>query len=183
MLHSVDWRFVTDVLWQPVGPLSRGQAAQEDCLTGGDGIDRLSRNVCYWTANLWPAWSLKMGLISCSEMSITNNRCTLRNVSEEPRPHLHSGRIPKLTWFMWSDFILKWNEWSDGSVVSYGEGLVDKGAMYIRVTLYCRHLILLWLFRLGISCTVFVLICTVVVLYCFVVCVCMCGFCNMWVFW
>ena len=47
-------------------------------------------------------------------------------------------------------------------------------AMYIRVTLYCGHLIILWLFHLGISCTVFVLICTVVVLYCFVVCGCVC---------
>jgi hypothetical protein len=52
--------------------------------------------------------------------------------------------------------------------------------MYIRVTLYCEHLIIYWLFNLGISCTAFVLICTVVVLYCFVMCmcVCMCGFCN-----
>ena len=55
-------------------------------------------------------------------------------------------------------------------------------AMYIMVTLYCGHLIVLWLFHLGISCTVFVLICTVVVLYCFVMsvsvndeCVCVCG--------
>jgi hypothetical protein len=49
---------------------------------------------------------------------------------------------------------------------------MDKGAMYIRVNLYCGHLIILRLFHLGISCTVFVLICTVVVLYCFVICVC-----------
>jgi hypothetical protein len=74
----------------------------------------------------------------------------------------------ELTSFMWSDFIWKWSE------VSYGEVLVDKGAMYIRVTLYCGHLIILWLFHLGISCTVFVLICTVVVLYCFVMCVFVC---------
>jgi hypothetical protein len=58
--------------------------------------------------------------------------------------------------------------------VSYGEVLVDKGAMYIRVTLYCGHLIILRLFHLGISCIVFVFICTVVVLYCFVMCVCVC---------
>ena len=63
--------------------------------------------------------------------------------------------------------------------VSYGEVLVDKGAMCIRMTLYCEHLIILRLFHLGVSCTVFVLICTVVVLYCFVMCGCMCGFCNM----
>jgi hypothetical protein len=52
--------------------------------------------------------------------------------------------------------------------VSYGEVLVDKSAMYIRMTLYCGYLIILWLFHLGKSPTVFVLICTVVVLYCFV---------------
>jgi hypothetical protein len=52
--------------------------------------------------------------------------------------------------------------------------------MYIRVSLYCCHLIILWLFRLGTSCTVFVLICTVVVLYCSLMC--MCGFCNVCVY-
>jgi hypothetical protein len=62
-------------------------------------------------------------------------------------------------------------------------------AMYIRVKLYCGHLIVLWLFHLGISWNLFVLICTVVVLYCFVMCVCvcvyvyacvsLCGFCNL----
>jgi len=61
----------------------------------------------------------------------------------------------------WFYFKVKWSEWSDWSEVSYGEGLVDKGATYIRVTLYCGHLIILWLFHLGISCTVLVLICTV----------------------
>jgi len=47
-------------------------------------------------------------------------------------------------------------------------------------TLYCGHLIILWLFHLGKSRTVFVSICTVVVLYCFVMCVCVWvgGFCN-----
>jgi hypothetical protein len=58
--------------------------------------------------------------------------------------------------------------------VSYSEVLVDKGAKYIRVNLYCGHLNTFSLFHLGISCTVFVLICTVVVLYCFVLCVCVC---------
>jgi len=41
---------------------------------------------------------------------------------------------------------------------------------------------MLWLFNLGISCTVFVLICAVKVLNCFVmcgcICVCVCGLCN-----
>jgi hypothetical protein len=72
----------------------------------------------------------------------------------------------------WSD--RKWVKWSDWSEVSYGEVLVNKGAMYIRVTLYCGHLLILRLFHVGISCTAFVLICTVVVLYCFVMCVCVC---------
>jgi hypothetical protein len=54
---------------------------------------------------------------------------------------------------------VKWNE------VSYDDVLVDKVAMYIRVTLYCGRLIILWLFHLGISCTVLVLICTVVGFY------------------
>jgi hypothetical protein len=66
---------------------------------------------------------------------------------------------------------VKWLKWTE---VNYGEVLMDKGAMYIKVTLYCGYLIILWLFHLGISCTVFVLICTVVVLYCFVMCVCVC---------
>ena len=57
------------------------------------------------------------------------------------------------------------------SEVSYGEVLVDKGEMYIRVTLY---LIIFGLFHLGVSCSAFVLICTVVVLYCVCVCVCVC---------
>jgi hypothetical protein len=46
--------------------------------------------------------------------------------------------------------------------------------MYIIVTLYCRHLIILWICHLGIPCVVFVSICTVVVLYCFVMCVYVC---------
>ena len=62
--------------------------------------------------------------------------------------------------------------------MSYGEVLVGKGAMYIMVTSYCKHFIILSLFHLGISCVVFALIRTVVVLYCFVmcdVCVCVCA--------
>ena len=44
--------------------------------------------------------------------------------------------------------------------------------MYIRVTLYCRHLIILTLFHLGIYCTVFILNCAVVVLYYCEMCSC-----------
>jgi hypothetical protein len=43
--------------------------------------------------------------------------------------------------------------------------------MYIRVNLYWGYLIILWLFHLGISWTVFVVTCTVVVSTCFVMCV------------
>jgi len=57
---------------------------------------------------------------------------------------------------------------------SYGEGLGDKSATYFRVTLYWVYLIILWLFHLGISCTVFVLTLTVVVVTCFVMCGCVC---------
>jgi hypothetical protein len=80
---------------------------------------------------------------------------------------------------MRSDFILKWSEvsevsevkWRDWSEVSYGEVRVDNDTMYIRVPFYCGHLIILWLFHLGIFYTVFALICTVVIFYCFVMCV------------
>jgi len=44
----------------------------------------------------------------------------------------------ELTWYMWSDFVLKWSE------VSYVEVLGDRSAMYIRVTLYLGYLIILW---------------------------------------
>jgi len=66
----------------------------------------------------------------------------------------------ELTWFMWSDFILKWSE------VSYGEVLGDKSAMHIRMTLYWGYLIVFWLsFR------------------CILYCGCFNLFCNVWVFW
>jgi hypothetical protein len=90
----------------------------------------------------------------------------------------------ELTWFMWSDFVLKWSE------VSYGKVLVDKVAMYIRVTLYSGHLIILWLFHFGyilhcdcfnLYCGGFILFCNVCVCVC--VWVCVCGVCNVWVFW
>jgi hypothetical protein len=64
---------------------------------------------------------------------------------------------------------VKWSE------VSYGEVLGDKSAMFIRVTLYWGYLITLWLFHLGISCTVFNLYCGCCNLFCNVcVCVCVC---------
>ena len=81
----------------------------------------------------------------------------------------------------WTDVIyVKWfcfeRKWSE---VSYSEVLGDKSTMYIRVTLHWGDLIILWLFHLGISCTVFVLTCAVVVLTCFVMCVCV-GFVMCW---
>jgi hypothetical protein len=87
-------------------------------------------------------------------------------------------RISSAEWF---HFEVKWSE------VSYGEVLVDKGAVYLRVTLYCGYFVALCLFHLSISCTVFVLICTVVVLNCFVMCRCVCvcvcvGFVMCWCF-
>jgi len=39
-------------------------------------------------------------------------------------------------------------KWVTVSEVSYGEVLVDKSTIYIRVTLYCGYLIVLWLFHL-----------------------------------
>jgi hypothetical protein len=59
----------------------------------------------------------------------------------------------ELAWFMWTDFILKWSE------VSYGEVLWDKSTMCIRATLHRTFLIILWLFHLGVSCTVFFFTC------------------------
>jgi hypothetical protein len=85
---------------------------------------------------------------------------------------------PRTTFECVEDHRVTWSE------MRYGEVLVDKGAMYIRINLYCGYLITLWLFHLCISCTVFVLSCIVVVLYSFVMCgcvcscVCMCGFWN-----
>jgi hypothetical protein len=83
----------------------------------------------------------------------------------------------ELTWFMWSDFVLKWSE------VSCGEVLRDKSAMYITVTLYWGYLIVLWLFYL-----VCILYCGCFNWFCNMwVCVCvgfvMCGCVYVWVFW
>ena len=55
--------------------------------------------------------------------------------------------------------------------MSYGEVLGDKSTMHIRVTLFWGHLIVLWLFHLDVSFTVFVLTCFVM---CVCVCVCVC---------
>ena len=113
----------------------------------------------------------------------------------------------ELTWFMWSDFVLKWSEvkWSDvkcsdvewtdviyakwfcfevkwseanWNEVSCGEVLEDKSTIYVRITLYWGYLIVLWLFRL-----VFILYCGCFNLFCIVlVCVCVGVLTLVWVF-
>ena len=66
--------------------------------------------------------------------------------------------------------------------MSYGEVLVDKGAMCIRVTiLRAFHYIVTISFGYILHCVCFNLYCFGFILFCNVcVCVCMCGFCNVW---
>ena len=66
--------------------------------------------------------------------------------------------------------------------MSYGELLVDKGAMYIRVTLYCVYwdYIVIVSFRCIMYCVCFNLYCGGFILFCDV-CVCVCVY--VWVFW
>jgi hypothetical protein len=52
----------TDVSRQPIGPIFKGQAVQEE-------------SSC-------TAWPLKMGPIGCLETSVTNYQSTLRNIAE-----------------------------------------------------------------------------------------------------
>jgi len=59
--------------------------------------------------------------------------------------------------------------------MSYGEVPEDKSVMYSRVISNCGYVILLGLFNLGTSCSVFVLTCFVMcVCVCVYVCVCVC---------
>ena len=44
-LRSVQRQFRTDVSGQPIGPIFKGQAVQDNYLTLEDGTDRFSRNV------------------------------------------------------------------------------------------------------------------------------------------
>jgi hypothetical protein len=82
-----------------------------------------------------------------------------------------SGLFEQIKW-LWTDVIyvkrfyfeVKWSE----LLWIYCEFLGDKSALCIRMTLQWGYLIILWLFHLGISCTVFVLTCVVVVLTCIV---------------
>jgi hypothetical protein len=45
MLQGADWYLITDVAGQHNGPIFKGQAVQEGCLTLEDGTDRLYWNV------------------------------------------------------------------------------------------------------------------------------------------
>jgi len=83
-----------------------------------------------------------------------------------PRFSSFLGKISRHNWKTQKLIEVKWSE------VSYDEVLGDKSAMYIRVTLHSGYLIILWLFKLGIYCTVFVLTCTVIVSACFIMCGC-----------
>jgi hypothetical protein len=86
----------------------------------------------------------------------------LMTVHESTLPIVHLGMWiviwSELTWFMWSDFVLKWSE------MSYGEFLSDNSILYFSVTLYWGYFSVLWLFHL--------------------VCILYCGgfnlFCNVW---
>ena len=69
-----------------------------------------------------------------------------------------------LTWFMWSDFILK----RSGVTAKF---VVQKVARTLGLTLYWRYLIVLWLLHFGVPCTVVPLTCFVM---CGCVCVCRC---------
>ena len=71
ILRSVEWQFLTDVSGQPVGPIFKGQAVQEEFLHYS-----------------WTAWPLKIGPISCAETSVPNYHSTLRKIPEERRSHL-----------------------------------------------------------------------------------------------
>jgi hypothetical protein len=74
MLHSVDWKLVTDVSGQPIGPVSKVQAVH--------GASLKSRRKL--------VGPLTMGPISYAETTVTNYQFTLRNIPEEPRSHNHS---------------------------------------------------------------------------------------------
>ena len=41
ILRSLKWQFLTDVSGQPIGPIFKFQAVQEDCLSLEDGTDRV----------------------------------------------------------------------------------------------------------------------------------------------
>jgi len=93
----------------------------------------------------------------------------------------------ELTWYMWSDFVLKLSEvkWIE---VNYVEVLEDKSTMHIRVTLCWGYLIVLWLFYLVciLYCGRFNFFVTYGCVYVWVLwclSVWMCAFCNVWVFW
>ena len=96
-------------------------------------------------------------------------------VSDVSEGHIYPN-LGFCIYMKWFYLEVTWNE------LTYGEVLGDKSAMYIRVNLYWAYLIVLWLFHLDVSCTVFVLTC-------FVMCGCVClgfltcGCVYLWVLW
>jgi len=68
MLHGLCWQLV----YQRFGATCRS-----NCVT--------------WSKLDWTAWSLKMGMIGCVEMSISIYQPTLCNISEALMPQLHQG--------------------------------------------------------------------------------------------
>ena len=111
MLRSVNWYLLTEVSWQPIGPIFK-------VMTLEDGTDGLSWNVgmkmgpmgCYemsvwrWGRRvvmkcryedgadglLWNV-GMKMGPKGCHEMSVTNYQFTLRNIPEEWRTNMNDS--------------------------------------------------------------------------------------------
>jgi hypothetical protein len=69
MLRSVGSYLVTDVLGQPIGPIFKGQEVKED----------------------ETAWTLKVGLIGCPEVLVTNYQSMVHNITEGRRSYLHQN--------------------------------------------------------------------------------------------
>jgi len=65
------YQFLIDVSRQPIGPIYRDQAGQEDCLTPEDGKDGLSRNV-----------DKKLSFYAADNLNIAQTSFTPRRKSE-----------------------------------------------------------------------------------------------------
>jgi hypothetical protein len=124
-----------------------------------------------WSHNTWE--------VLCSKLCVNKNRNASRNETSMTRfqfillaYQLYS--VQRAAAWLFDVICVKWFCFEvKRSEVSYGEVPGNKSAIFIRVTLYWGYLIVLWLFHLGVSCTVVVLTCTVVFnLYC--------GCCNLY---
>jgi hypothetical protein len=80
MLSSVDWRLVTDVSGQVIGPINKVQG----------------------TARL-----LKTGQIDCPETSVTNYQSMLRNIPEERISRNVLNYVPTQTLFVRISYVRK----------------------------------------------------------------------------